>query len=57
MWKWNWPGGKLGFNLVSDNTRISMLENVSSIQNKMCALEVFKTLKGVSPDAFQNYFT
>ena len=27
------------------------------MRNKMCALEVFKTLNGVSPDAFQNYFT
>ena len=33
------------------------LEKVSSIRNKMCALEVFKSLNGVSPHAFQNYFT
>ena len=30
---------------------------VSSIRNKMCALEIFKILNGVSPYAFQNYFT
>ena len=33
------------------------LEKVSSIRSKMCALEVFKSLNGVSPHAFQNYFT
>ena len=33
------------------------LEKVSSIRNKMCALEVFKCLNGVSPHAFHNYFT
>ena len=33
------------------------LEKVSSIRNKMCALEVVKSLTGVSPHAFQNYFT
>ena len=33
------------------------LEKVSSIRNRMCALEVFKSVNGVSPHAFQNYFT
>ena len=33
------------------------MEKVSSIRNKMCALEVFKSLNGVSSHAFQNYFT
>ena len=43
---------------MSNGDRHSVqLEKVSSIQNKMCALEVFKTLNGVSPHAFQNYFT
>ena len=33
------------------------LEKVSSIRNKMCPLEVFKSLNGVLPHDFQHYFT
>ena len=33
------------------------LEKASSIRNKMCALEVFKSLNVVSPHTFQNYCT
>ena len=33
------------------------LEKISSVRNKMGALEVFKILNGLSPHAFHNYFT
>ena len=43
--------------MINGNRHSVQLEKVSSIRNKMCALEVFKTLNGVSPHAFLNYFT
>ena len=42
--------------MINGNRHSVKLEKVSSLRNKMCALEVFKTLNGVSPHAFQNYF-
>ena len=47
---------KRALKVINDNRHSVKLEKVSSIRNKMCALEVFKTLNGVSPHAFQNYF-
>ena len=43
--------------VIKGNRHSVQLEKVSSIRNKMCALEVFKTLNGVSPHTFQNHFT
>ena len=48
---------KRALKVINSNRHSVKLEKVSSIRNKMRALEVFKTLNGVSPDAFQNYFT
>ena len=42
--------------VINGNRHSEKLEKVSSIRNKMCALEVFKTLNGIAPHAFQNYF-
>ena len=59
VYKERWKGDQTGLALkVINGYRHSVkLEKVSSIRNKMCALEVFKSLNGVSPHAFQNYFT
>ena len=48
---------KRALKVINGNRHSVQMEKVSSIRNKMCALEVFKTLNGVSPHAFQNYFT
>ena len=48
---------KRALKVINGNRHSVKLEKVSSIRNKMCALEVFKILNGVSPDAFQSYFT
>ena len=48
---------KRALKVINGNRHSVKLEKISSIRNKMCALEVFKTLNGVSPHAFQNYFT
>ena len=32
------------------------LERARSTRNKMCALEIFNALHGLSPNAFQNYY-
>ena len=45
---------KRALKVINGNRHSVKLEKVSSIRNKMCALEVFKTLNGVSPDVFQN---
>ena len=47
---------KRALNVINGYRHSVKLEKVSSIRNKMCALEVFKSLNGVSPHAFQNYF-
>ena len=47
---------KRALKVINGNRHSVKLEKVSSIQNKICALEVFKTLNGASPHAFQNYF-
>ena len=57
--KWIYVGkftGAKAMCVITFARRIS-LEKVSSIRNEMCALEVFKSLNGVSPHAFQIYFT
>ena len=43
--------------VINGNRDSVQLEKVSSIRNKMCALEVFKSLNSVLPHAFRNYFT
>ena len=48
---------KRALKVINGNRHSVKLDKVSSIRNKMCALEVFKTLNGISPHAFQNYFT
>ena len=47
---------KRALKVINGNRHSVKLEKVSSIRNKICALEVFKTLNGASPYAFQNYF-
>ena len=47
---------KRALKVINGNRHSVKLEKVSSIRNKICALEVFKTLNGASPHAFQNYF-
>ena len=47
---------KLKLKVINGNRYSVKLNKVSSIRNKMCDLDAFKTLNGVSPHAFQNYF-
>ena len=48
---------KRALKVINGNKHSVKLAKVNCVRNKMCALEVFKSLNGVSPDAFQNYFT
>ena len=43
--------------MINGNKQSIKFEKVNSIRNEICALEVFKILNGISPHAFQNYFT
>ena len=42
--------------IINGNRDSVKMERVSSIRNRVCVLEVFKILNGLSPHAFRNYF-
>ena len=47
---------KRALKIINGNRGSGKLERISSIRSKMCVLEVFKILNGLSPHAFHNYF-
>ena len=48
---------KRALKVINGNRHSVKVEKVSSIRSKMCAFDVFKTLNGVAPHAFQIYLT